>query len=58
MFAGCGFQACIYGNFKAHKSRKHTPHTLADFKPGIVKTTTVTAYVMLNLILSVHSAGC
>ncbi len=55
MFAGCGFHACIYGTFKAHKSRKHTPHTLADFKPGIVKTTRVTAYVMLNLILS---AGC
>lgn len=41
MFGGCGFHTCIYGTFKAHRSRKHTPHTLADFKPGIVKTTTV-----------------
>lgn len=41
MFSGCSFQTCIYGTFKAHKSRRHTPRTLADFKPGIVKTTTV-----------------
>lgn len=28
-------------------SRKHTPHTLADFKPGIMKTTKV-AYLSLD----------
>ncbi|KAG7481675.1 hypothetical protein JOB18_001839 [Solea senegalensis] len=35
----CSFQSNIYGTFKSHKSRKHTPHTYVDFKPGIVKTT-------------------
>ena len=39
MFNGCSFQTCIYGTFKSHKSRNHTPHTLKDFKPEILKTT-------------------
>lgn len=41
MFVGCSFQTCIYGTFKSHKSRRHTPHNLADFKPGTVKKSTV-----------------
>lgn len=41
MFVGCDYQSSVYGTFKCHKSRHHTPHTLNDFKPGIVKTTTV-----------------
>ena len=41
MFVGCSFQTNIYGTFKSHKSRRHTPHTLNDFIPGIVKTTTL-----------------
>ncbi|XP_030613299.1 uncharacterized protein LOC115800188 [Archocentrus centrarchus] len=39
MFNGCSFQTCIYGTFKSHKSRHHTPHTLEDFIPGVVKST-------------------
>lgn len=38
-FLDCSFQSNIYGTFKSHKSRKHTPHTYADLKPGIVRTT-------------------
>lgn len=41
VFIGCSFQTCIYGTFKSHKSRRHTPHTLTDFIPGIVTTTLV-----------------
>ncbi len=26
----------MYGTFATHKHRKHTPHTLQDFKPGII----------------------
>ena len=38
MFNGCSFQTCIYGTFKSHKSRHHTPHVLEDFIPGVVKS--------------------
>ncbi|KAJ0003222.1 hypothetical protein NQD34_008320 [Periophthalmus magnuspinnatus] len=38
MFKGCSYQTNIYGTFKSHKTRKHTPYTLEDFKPGIVNT--------------------
>ncbi|XP_051800542.1 uncharacterized protein LOC127532612 [Acanthochromis polyacanthus] len=41
VFVGCSFQTTVYGTFKSHKSRRHTPHTLTDFLPGIVKTTAV-----------------
>lgn len=41
MFVGCSFETCIYGTFKSHKSRQHAPYSLTDFKPGIVRTTTV-----------------
>lgn len=36
MFAGCSYQTNVYGAFQTHKWRKHTPHTVNDFKPGIV----------------------
>ena len=53
MFVGCTFQTNIYGTFKSHKSRRHTPHSLTDFIPGIVLTTTLAS-------ASVHdsSADC
>lgn len=41
MFGGCCFQTNIYGTFHSHKNRKHNPHTLKDFKPGVVTTTQV-----------------
>ncbi|XP_054871620.1 uncharacterized protein LOC129350115 [Amphiprion ocellaris] len=41
MFEGCCFQTNIYGTFHSHKNRKHNPHTLKDFKPGVVTTTQV-----------------
>lgn len=40
MFVGCSFQSSIYGTFKSHKNLRHTPHTLNDFKPGAMRTTT------------------
>ena len=39
MFLGCDFKSNIYGTFKSHRSRHHTPHTLTDFKLGEVRTT-------------------
>lgn len=38
MFQGCSFQTNIYGTYKSHRSRKHTPYSLQDFKVGIVNT--------------------
>ena len=37
MFEGCMYQTNIYGTFNSHKHRKHNPHTLKDFKAGVVK---------------------
>lgn len=36
MFSGCNFQSNVYGTFKSHKNRKHSPHALNDFKFGVV----------------------
>lgn len=36
MFADCSYKIHLYGAFRTHKWRKHTPHTIHDFKPGIV----------------------
>nr|XP_054600874.1 uncharacterized protein LOC129164486 isoform X2 [Nothobranchius furzeri]XP_054600875.1 uncharacterized protein LOC129164486 isoform X2 [Nothobranchius furzeri] len=36
VFTGCNHQTNIYGTFATHKHRKHTPHSLKDFKPGII----------------------
>lgn len=41
MFGDCTFKTNIYATFHSHKNRKHNPHTLNDFKPGIVTTTRV-----------------
>lgn len=40
MFSGCDFQTNVYGTFRSHKNRKHTPHSLSDFKFGVVSTST------------------
>lgn len=37
MFEGCMFETNIHGTFNSHKNRKHNPHTLSDFKAGVVK---------------------
>lgn len=37
MFEGCTYQSNIYGTFNSHKNRKHNPHSLKDFKAGVVK---------------------
>ena len=39
MFEGCMFQTNIYSTFHSHKNRKHTPHTLNDFKSDILTGT-------------------
>lgn len=36
MFADCSYKTNLYGAFRTYKWRKHTPHTIHDFKPGIV----------------------
>ena len=43
MFEGCAFQTHVYGTFKSHKNRKHNPHSLSDFKAGVVKVTVQSA---------------
>lgn len=43
MFEGCAFQTKIYGTFKSHKICKHNPHSLSDFKAGVVKVTVQSA---------------
>lgn len=41
MFLECDFKTNIYCTFKSHKNRKHCNHTLVDFKPEVVTTTTI-----------------
>lgn len=36
VFVGCTFETNIYSTFYSHKHRKHSPHCLKDFKPGVV----------------------
>lgn len=37
VFKNCNFKTNIYGTFAAHRSRKHTPHSLDDFKEDVLK---------------------
>lgn len=37
VFKNCDFSTNIHGTFASHKSRKHTPHTLQDFKDNVLK---------------------
>ncbi len=41
MFKGCEYTSNVYSTFKSHKSRKHSLHTLRDFKHGVVQGTSV-----------------
>lgn len=41
MFKGCEYTSNVYNTFKSHKSRKHSLHTLRDFKHGVVQGTSV-----------------
>lgn len=41
VFRDCNYKTNIHGTYHSHKNRKHKPHTLNDFKPGIVTTTGV-----------------
>lgn len=41
MFESCSFITSVYGTFHSPKNRKHNPHTLKAFKPGVVKITAV-----------------
>ncbi len=38
VFTGCSFQTNIYATYQSHKNRKHNPHSVKDFKSGVVKT--------------------
>ena len=37
MFEGCTYQSNIYSTFNWHRNGKHNPHSLKDFKAGVVK---------------------
>lgn len=41
VFRDCHYKTNIHGTYHSHRNRKHKPHTLNDFKPGIVTTTEV-----------------
>ena len=36
VFNDCSYKTNIYGAFNTHKWRRHNPHTIHDFKTGIV----------------------
>lgn len=36
VFENCHFKTNIYGTFASHRTRKHTPHSLDDFKAELV----------------------
>ncbi|XP_041843488.1 uncharacterized protein LOC121641437 [Melanotaenia boesemani] len=42
MFKGCDYKSNIYSTFKSHKSRKHSSHSLVDFKEDVVQVSFVT----------------
>lgn len=37
VFKNCSFKTNIYGTFASHKHRKHTPHSLDEFKEDVLK---------------------
>ncbi|XP_028332484.1 uncharacterized protein LOC114481687 [Gouania willdenowi] len=37
VFKGCEYKTNVYSTFKSHKSRKHSLHSLADFKENVVQ---------------------
>lgn len=38
VFNQCDFRTNVYGTFAAHKSRKHMPHCVTDFKPQVLRS--------------------
>lgn len=36
VFQGCGYKTNIYTTFHSHKSRKHNPHSIDDFKTSVL----------------------
>lgn len=43
VFKGCSYSTYIYTTFASHKSRKHTPHCLEDFKETILQSFSIQA---------------
>lgn len=43
---------------KSHKSRRHTPHTLTDFIPGIVITTTLASLSLHDSFADCQDEEC
>ncbi|KAK6479283.1 hypothetical protein HHUSO_G19991 [Huso huso] len=37
VFEKCNFSTNVYGTFASHRSRKHNPHSLEDFRTGILQ---------------------
>lgn len=37
VFHNCDFKSNVYSTFQSHKSRKHNPHSLKDFKTSVLK---------------------
>ena len=39
VFRDCNYKTNIHGTYHSHRNRKHKPHTLNDFKSGVVTST-------------------
>ena len=55
MFSGCGFQLNVCGTFKSHKNRNHNPHSLSDFKSGVVTISGTAGQEFSSDIEGIHS---
>lgn len=53
VFQNCNFSTNIYGTFASHRSRKHTPHSLMDFKEDIIKRFVSSANKVVSCLMMV-----
>lgn len=58
MFHSCAFQTNVYGTFKSHRNRKHTPYSLHEFKVGIVNNSETKNSADGNIDNSTHGGKC
>jgi hypothetical protein len=58
VFENCHFKSNIYGTFASHRSRKHTPHSLDDFKPELVQRYVNPLNVGDDPVEEDHEGGC
>lgn len=57
MYIGCDYKSNVYSTFKSNKSRKHSSHSLVDFKENIVQITSEPETEELDVSNIVESWG-